>query len=299
MSLLSTFEDRMSRIFEGSGRGASSPIPLKRFGKLAAKELKKQVIVIEGRDFAPNLYTYLVGPRDNAALAPLYPELTEELARFIESIASERKLGLVTDPLVRFILDPNIKSGSLSLVAEAVTPTVMKDLEREERVFYGLEPRSSRGGQALVDPFPRHADPIPQPAPSAVPGVVPYQPPAALEDSGYDHHSIFDDSYPAVAVRTDGSRGPVLINKVTGESYRLIPPSITIGRDERIADLVLKDSNVSRSHARITEDGGFWTIRDLDSTNGTYVNGSKTREYTLKHGDTIEIGVMELSFQEA
>ncbi len=47
---------------------------------------------------------------------------------------------------------------------------------------------------------------------------------------------------------------------------------------------------MSRRHCQIQSDANAWTIRDLDSLNGTFVNGVPVRERPLRHGDQIQIG---------
>ncbi|MEW6556856.1 MAG: SpoIIE family protein phosphatase [Elusimicrobiota bacterium] len=72
-------------------------------------------------------------------------------------------------------------------------------------------------------------------------------------------------------------------------SYKITEKQMTIGRAETNM-IVLNDNKVSRYHAVITEqDGGFF-IKDLGSTNGTYVNNTKITEHQLQPGDSITIG---------
>ncbi len=57
------------------------------------------------------------------------------------------------------------------------------------------------------------------------------------------------------------------------------------------AFLQLQDDGVSRYHAEITLDGdGVVTVRDLESTNGTFVNGSKVERTMLREGDRLQLG---------
>ena len=68
------------------------------------------------------------------------------------------------------------------------------------------------------------------------------------------------------------------------------------------ADVILDDPYVSRQHAQISVEGGRFTIKDLGSRNGTYVNGSPLSNdaQTLKGGDRIELGQghVTLRFEE-
>jgi hypothetical protein len=62
--------------------------------------------------------------------------------------------------------------------------------------------------------------------------------------------------------------------------------------------ILLADSNASREHAAFVREGAGWAIEDLDSTNGTFVNGSPITRALLKDGDVIEIGVTRLTYHE-
>ncbi len=72
-----------------------------------------------------------------------------------------------------------------------------------------------------------------------------------------------------------------------------------IGRSSE--SLPLRDQTISRRHAELTPDDGKWYIKDLDSTNGTFVNGLRVdgRRVLLKHGDQIRTGSTLLMFGEA
>ncbi len=75
-----------------------------------------------------------------------------------------------------------------------------------------------------------------------------------------------------------------------GEFPLKVEKQIVIGRSSEL-DMVLVEDMVSRKHARITVNGaGQISIEDLGSTNGTFVNGEKVKQATLKEGDRILIG---------
>jgi pSer/pThr/pTyr-binding forkhead associated (FHA) protein len=79
------------------------------------------------------------------------------------------------------------------------------------------------------------------------------------------------------------------------QTFRIIPGSErTLGRATG-ADLNLDAPLVSRIHCRLTSlPGGGLEIRDLDSTNGTFVNGVRVQSAQLAPGDHIRIGRVEL-----
>jgi pSer/pThr/pTyr-binding forkhead associated (FHA) protein len=81
-----------------------------------------------------------------------------------------------------------------------------------------------------------------------------------------------------------------LVEQESGQVFPLGFEVVTLGRHEENT-VVLPDPNVSRHHAEITAQGGRLAIRDLDSANGTYVNGERIQEpYVLRHGDTVRVG---------
>jgi pSer/pThr/pTyr-binding forkhead associated (FHA) protein len=73
--------------------------------------------------------------------------------------------------------------------------------------------------------------------------------------------------------------------------------SVSIGRS-RSCDLSLRSPDASRRHVEIFFGPGGWRLRDLDSTNGTYVNGERVGERLLRPGDRIEIGSDAITFCE-
>ena len=81
----------------------------------------------------------------------------------------------------------------------------------------------------------------------------------------------------------------------TGSSYRLELPSTAIGRHPD-SDVFLDDITVSRRHVVIDRSDDGYTMRDVGSLNGTYVNRERVDEARLKYGDEVQIGRYRLSF---
>lgn len=74
-----------------------------------------------------------------------------------------------------------------------------------------------------------------------------------------------------------------------GQVFRELQTPITIGREEGNS-VQLNDERISRYHVKIQEDNGRLVVTDLDSTNGTRVNGHVCNLKILRYGDTISIG---------
>jgi pSer/pThr/pTyr-binding forkhead associated (FHA) protein len=61
--------------------------------------------------------------------------------------------------------------------------------------------------------------------------------------------------------------------------------------------VVLSDPNVSRRHAELRREGDGWKVVDLGSTNGVKVNRRRVDEARLRPGDTITLGLVDLTFE--
>jgi Protein of unknown function (DUF3662)/FHA domain len=111
---------------------------------------------------------------------------------------------------------------------------------------------------------------------------------------------IYKPSEP-VAVETEPE--PVLEHedeppmlRVGAAEYSLENGRLVIGRS-RDCDIRLTDPNVSRRHAEVRQEGSAYFVVDLDSTNGTEVNGRRARRARLEGGDVIVLGSTEIVFE--
>jgi hypothetical protein len=102
---------------------------------------------------------------------------------------------------------------------------------------------------------------------------------AALEELGVDG--------PALVVRSGGGR--------TGEQFTLERTQTTIGRTPD-CDIFLDDVTVSRRHAMVARGATGFTIEDLGSLNGTYLNRHRIEKADLENGDELQIGKYRLVY---
>ena len=75
-----------------------------------------------------------------------------------------------------------------------------------------------------------------------------------------------------------------------GRHFQLSQAVLRLGR-EAGSDIQLFDSEASRTHAEVrAQQDGSWELQDLNSSNGTRVNGEVVARQTLRSGDRVEIG---------
>ena len=81
-----------------------------------------------------------------------------------------------------------------------------------------------------------------------------------------------------------------------GNTIPLIRETLTMGRRES-CDICMRFPNVSGVHCELSFRDGYWIIKDLNSTNGLKVNGSRTLKKVLQPGDTITIAKRSYKIQ--
>ncbi len=87
----------------------------------------------------------------------------------------------------------------------------------------------------------------------------------------------------------------VMSEEMKGRTFELAEERITVGR---LPDNILRleDKAISSHHAELILKGGDYLLRDLNSTNGTRVNGQRIIESRLCHGDMVSFGHLELQY---
>lgn len=128
-------------------------------------------------------------------------------------------------------------------------------------------------------------------------------PELAIEEDLTNVMDYEDLTVAAVDIYDDGTISPPVLNikksDGTTTSFVMRKPSVTIGRSHRMNNDIIIDSDgmISKQHARISMQNNGFTITDLKSTNGVWLNGERVNNTILKNGDIIQIGSTEITFE--
>src|SRR5437870_952086 len=132
------------------------------------------------------------------------------------------------------------------------------------------------GGSGQAAPAPGAGDRLRH----TVHGLEAYVPPSPRSAAG--------GSLASFLVRSGG---------LAGQRLSVKTPVVNIGRAD-YNDLVVPDSSVSTSHAKLQRREGVWVLVDLDSTNGTFVDGEQVKgDAPLAPGATVRLGDVQLVFE--
>lgn len=139
MGFFSRFERRVEDGFEGINEKLfDAPISPVQIEKKAEKQMRREKMVGAGKEFAPTLYTILVNPDDDQRLFGYYPTLAGETETYLRAKAMEQGLVMDGAPLVRFIVDDDLKPGKFDVIAELVSAPIINQLRAEEMARYGI-----------------------------------------------------------------------------------------------------------------------------------------------------------------
>lgn len=268
MSILSDFEDRIGRTVEGVFAGMfRAPVQPAELARACGKEMDRRKKLGVGKVYAPTAYSILLSPEDGDQLGGFADTLAGELETYLVGYARERGYELADRPLVRFLVDEDLRLGRFDVIGELLSPEEIAALRDEE-------------------PYDEEFAPVAAPAPHPhMEPVIAAPAEAALENDG-----VWGGSGPAISVPTI---------TVPGYSHDVVlhGDRLVIGR-LKTCEIRIEDVNASRQHAAIEREGSGWAVVDLDSTNGTSVNGKTVSRSRLLDGDVITIGVTELVYHE-
>ncbi|MFP5308885.1 MAG: FhaA domain-containing protein [Actinomycetes bacterium] len=253
------------------------------------------------QDFERRLEGAVEGFFARAFRAGLQPvELAKALQRYAADTQHVTSDGVVVPNVYRFTVSPK-DAERLSTFGDALRaelaevvvrtaeerrwrlrgPAVVR-LETSDEVDYGRYELRGR-----VEAISGDAAPAAAAAPRTSAPAAAASPAAAAPPAGATTVQPAVEAIPKVKVVSGGQ----------ARSVRLVGERMVAGRVGTHA-IPLSDTTVSRDHAAFVLRDGAWWVVDLGSTNGTKVNGTRTTEQQLAHGDRVELGEAVLQYTE-
>ena len=260
MGMFDRFEKGLERAVNGAFakafRSEVQPVEIASALRRAADD--RAAVVGRGRTLVPNAFVVELGSTDHDRLYDYADALAEEFASNLRAHADQQGYAFVGPVTVEFEEVPDLDTGVFRVRAATVKG---RTLDR------GPTP----------PPIPRDPD--------AGPGVLRSQPQPRPQAQAARHPD------PGPVTRQTPAHRPWL--DVDGHAYPLVASVTVIGRGED-ADIVLDDPGISRKHAeiRVTADGPHLvaTLRDLGSTNGTFVDAERITSVELVEGAALTMG---------
>jgi hypothetical protein len=333
VSILSDFEDRIGRALEGGfARVFRAPVQPAELARKLGKEMDRGKKLGVGKVYAPTLYNILLSRQDDQALGGFADTLSGELETYLISYAREHDYELATRPVVRFLIDKELKLGRFEIIGEWLSPEELAEelgYTPDEEPYETPREPSGEPYDPFEEPEPLAVEPIAPvvPEPVAVPPAPePFAPAGAVFDAEALDLDFVPNVAPAIAALEAGAV-PTPVEPVALETPEATPTTVlpaaespseplatvtvrgvdhdvvlrgarlVVGRLQQ-CDICLADVNASREHSAFERDGDGWAIRDLGSTNGTNVNGERITRQRLRDGDVIVIGITELIYHE-
>ncbi len=147
---------------------------------------------------------------------------------------------------------------------------------------------------------PAAPPPPPPPAPAAPPqGTAPAAPPSPVPPSRQPPAAAAAPTAPASPGPARGLLANLIVRKgqLKGHRFPIRVPIVNVGRAE-YNDVVVPDSSVSSAHAKVQLREGIWVVVDLDSTNGTFLDGDRVSgEAPIAPGAVIRFGEVSVVFE--
>ena len=256
----------------------------------------------------PNVFTVYLSTEDHAELTKDEKGLADQLIAATAEHADTQRYAARGPWAVTFEVDDTLETGVFRL-----RPSIAKDPAAMN------EPAPAQADQAQSDE-PFNVQPAGSGQPSGLGAAYaqwqPSQAPEQTFDERIEDQSPFNEPQydepdfnastwqdevdardPYAAAPRQFQARPYLV--IQGERYELAGAITVLGRDDE-ADIIISDPGVSRRHTeiRVTNDGPHKvaSVRDLGSTNGTYVNGDQITTARLRNGDRITIGRTSMTY---
>ncbi|MGH2352373.1 MAG: FhaA domain-containing protein [Chloroflexota bacterium] len=258
MKALAQFEEFLQNVVEGSFRrilgGRLEPVDLARRIGRVMDDNKR---ITWERPLVPNQYAVSLAPRDFAEVQGFVDSLQRELERFVAERAAERGYSLLVPARVTLSAEDALSAGTFQVRATMI-----------DAVRPAAGPAGGAAGGTLTPETPE--------APEAYGRTRAMRP---LE----------------MPLGPTGFESLCLSGEIGGRrmTWPLSAARLRIGRGLD-NDVVLEDASVSRHHAEIVRESGRVEVRDLGSTNGTWVNAGRVDLAAIHPGDQLAFGAVHL-----
>jgi hypothetical protein len=298
--MLRSIEHRIESLFEGVfGRAFRSHVQPVELARKLAKEMDEAKTVSVSRVYVPNEYHLYLSPKDRDQFRGYEEGLLHELSDYLADHARREGYALVSRPRVELHEDGDLSVGEFGIATRLVQPSAQPRSEPE--------PKAPPPTVAIPHVSPLAQEPSPPPpdgtrayepaeidpdAAAAAAGIAAAGAGVVAGSDGQAAGAELDDDTPAPVVEPALRAALVL----AGTRHEIERPVLTLGR-ARECDIVVDDPSVSRRHAELRRQPGGFTIVDLNSTNGTQVNGKKVEQADVADGDRIMLGQTELRFE--
>jgi hypothetical protein len=134
--------------------------------------------------------------------------------------------------------------------------------------------------------------------PIAVTPLAPAPPPPKIMLDDSDPTPLGAAAAPVVSPIMTMSGGEPTLVKESGERFTLSEGETEVGREDGLGISLVGETTVSRKHASISRSGKTAVVKDLGSTNGTFVNGTRLQgETALKPGDQVQFGSIRFRYE--
>jgi hypothetical protein len=311
MGLFDRLEAGLERAVQGTFakhlRSAVHPVEIASHIRRAMDD---RAVTSSGRAIVPNVFTIELSPGDYDRLHRDLQSVEMDLVAAAEEHCDGQHYQPAGPIDIIFEEHDDLETGVFRIRPSKASRPRATGNTGQERPLPREQPRSAPDAGAGPAIAPPHGPVAPRPGAAGAAGAVDgagaagvagaarrNSPPPVRDDLGATaRHPA--PSPPARPKRANPADRPWL--DVDGERYPLMGAITILGRDDS-ADIILDDPGISRRHSelRVTTDGPHFvtTIRDLGSTNGTFVNGERITSEHLEDGDRVTVGRTSITFR--
>ena len=252
----------MESLVEGVfGRAFRKQVHPVEIAKGLTKQMDENRMVSVSRTYAPNDFTIHLSKADEESIQAYQSALRDELIQYASTHAQSKNYHLMTPPKVRFVTEESLRFGEFGVTAKLTGG----DGPREKGA-----PEDTSGQTRIFRTEKTGGN---------VQG----------EDQGTSAIS-------AEEARRHGLARETVELVMEDGSYPLEGQGPwSIGRSEE-NDIVIQDPNVSRRHARLLRSENGFIVEDLDSTNGTLLDGAPIGHERIENGDELTFGGITARF---